>query len=245
MRLLQVLSTLMFAATLTACTNAGEVAHANNLNPQQGALRETQNSDKSAVAWLTETTVSPKRKIEVGDHPGLLLEQYQIGGRGQRVRLLLADDRNIQKYISGSPQDVLFKTDSKVAKSENDKWSPMAMIIEAPANLGLAKFSDDSTFNGLAVSPQLLLCATGALKNLADASTNRNRVYQNWQINEVNVLVKPVQHSAEAESKMAIDSKLHALNFQVSLWTRSGDCFLPSVTEIGTALDIANQRVED
>lgn len=245
MRLFQALVLFLFAATLTACTNAGEAAHATNLNPQHGSLRETESSDKASVSWATNTTVSSKRQIEVGDHPGLLLEQYQIGGRAQRVRLMLADDRSIQRLISGSPQDLLFKTDSKVAKTENDKWSPMAMIIEAPVNLGLSKFSDDSTFNGLAVSPQLLLCATGALKNLAEASGSRNRVYQNWQINEVNIMVKPVQHAVEAESKMAIDSKLHALNFQVSMWTRSGDCFLPSTTDIGTALDIADQRVED
>ena len=61
----------------------------------------------------------------------------------------------------------------------------------------------------------------------------------------INIFVKPVQHGAEAESKMAIDPKLKSLNFQLSMWTRSGDCFLPSSEEIYEALNIAGQRVHD
>lgn len=201
--------------------------------------------EKGSVLWETKSTVSVKRQIEVGDHPGVVLETFKMGQREQKVRFFVADDQKSLDLVSNSPQDLLMKKDVDISKSENTKWSLFGMVVQAPATVGLQKFSNNSLFNGLAVTPQLMMCAAEGLRNLKEASDRVPRVYQNWQIDSVNVFVKPVQHSNEAESKMAIDPKLKSLNFQLSVWTRSGDCFLPTVEEITEALGIADQRIHE
>ncbi len=240
--------TLLALIALNACAKSNaETPTGAQASPAPAAspLKETIGAESAMVAWSTQETVPPSRVIEIGDHPNIKLEKFEIGNRVQRVRFMLADNDSTTRYVSGSPQDEHFQTDANIAKSENGKWSLFSMVIEAPVNLGLNHFSDQSTFNGLSVSPQLILCASKALDNLREAGKERARVFQNWQINDVNLFVKPVQHATDAESKMAIDNKLHALNFQVSLWTRSGDCFLPTTAEISAALAIADQRVKD
>jgi hypothetical protein len=168
-----------------------------------------------------------------------------MGQREQKVRFFVADDKRAVDLVSNSPQDILMRRDVDISKSENSKWSLFGMVVQAPATVGLQKFSDSSLFNGLAVTPQLMICAAEGLKNLKSAGDKTPRVFQNWQIDVVNVFIKPVQHASEAESKMAIDPKLKALNFQLSVWTRSGDCFLPSADEIQEALNIADQRIHE
>lgn len=235
---------------ITACNASSGASQATPNQPTSpvkaiSSLPETGNSGSETVAWSTKENISSQRKIEVGDHPNIQMERFEIGNRPQRVRFMIADEINAVAYLSKSPQDIHFQGDSVIAKSENDKWSPFAMVVDTPVNLGLGKFADDSKFNGLAVSPQILLCGASALANLKEAGVTRSRIFQNWQIDVVNIFVKPVQHASEAESKMAIDAKGRVLNFQLSVWTRSGDCFLPSVSEVGEALEIADQRVHD
>jgi hypothetical protein len=181
----------------------------------------------------------------VGDHPNIVLEAFEIGNREQRIRFFLADDQHVTSLLKNSGSDLLVGKDSGIAKAENPKWSLFGFVIHAPALLGLAKFSSGSMYNGWAVAPQINICATKTLDNLKAAGDTKSKVFQNWQIDKVNIFVKPVQHARDAESRMAIDSKLHVLNVQVSLWTRSGDCFTPEVTALAAALDIADQHVED
>ncbi|MGE3758410.1 MAG: hypothetical protein AB7H97_11670 [Pseudobdellovibrionaceae bacterium] len=229
----------------SAPNTAKEEASKSTEEKTMAAIDPSATTSANEVAWKTNSTVPNLRQIEVGDHPNIQLDQFTLGNRPQRVRFFNSDEINITKYVFESPQDMLFQTDLKIGRPENTKWSLFGMIIEPAVNVGLAKFSDNATYNGVAVSPQLLLCATGALERLKTASATRGKTYQSWQINVVNIFVKPVQHASDAESKMAIEPKLNALNFQVSMWTRSGDCFLPTAEQIGEALDIADQRVED
>ncbi|MBL7544424.1 MAG: hypothetical protein JNL11_11465 [Bdellovibrionaceae bacterium] len=229
-----------------AAVNAGNTQTIESTTPSFLAkLKQDMSAETNSVLWETKTTVSAKRQIEVGDHPGIVLETFKMGQREQKVRFFVADDQKSIDLVSNSPQDLLLKKDVEISKSENTKWSLFGMVVQAPATLGLQKFSDSSMFNGLAVSPQLMMCAAEGLKNLKLASDKVPRVFQNWQLDTVNVFVKPVQHSGDAESKMAIDPKLKALNFQLSVWTRSGDCFLPSAEEIQEALSIADQRIHE
>lgn len=214
-------------------------------NGFRSKLKQNAAYETDSVLWETKAAVPVKRQIEVGDHPSIVLETFKVGQREQKVRFFMADDKRATDLVSNSPQDGLLKKDVEISKSENTKWSLFGMVVHAPFSLGMQKFSDNSMFNGVAVSPQLMMCAAEGLRNLKNAGDKTPRVFQNWQIDVVNIFVKPVQHANEAESKMAIDPKLKALNFQLSVWTRSGDCFLPSADEIGEALSIADQRIHE
>lgn len=208
-------------------------------------LKKNAAYESDSVLWETKTAVSTKRQIEVGDHPSIVLETFKIGQREHKVRFFVADDQRALDLVSNSPQDNLLRKDVGISKAENSKWSLFGLVVHAPSFMGLQKFSDSSMFNGLAVSPQLMICASEGLKHLKIAGDKTPRVFQNWQIDTMNIFVKPVQHANEAESKMSIDPKLKALNFQLSVWTRSGDCFLPSSEEIAEALGIADQRIHE
>lgn len=208
-------------------------------------IKQNSSYEMDSVSWETKAAVPVKRQIEVGDRPNIVLEAFKVGQREQKVRFFIADDKRSIDLVSNSPQDALLKKDVEISKSENSKWSLFGMVVHGPASVGLQKFSDNSMFNGLSVSPQLMVCASEGLKNLKIAGDKMPRVFQNWQIDVVNIFVKPVQQASEAESKMAIDPKLKALNFQLSVWTRSGDCFLPSAEDIGEALAIADQRIHE
>ncbi len=199
----------------------------------------------STYVWPTEAKVSLARRVEVGDHPNIVLEEFEIGNRAQKVRYFMADDNDTKDLIHDSAEDRLFLEDEEIAKIENQKWSIFGFIIQAPSLLEMKKFSASSMYNGLAVTPQVILCATKALETIKAAGDRQARVFQNWQIDKVNIFVKPVQHSSDAESRLAIDPKINSLNVQISLWTRSGDCFSPDVDELTEALSIADQRIED
>ena len=210
-----------------------------------GQNAEIGRMEAGSYVWGTQNTVPPNRQIEVGDHPNIVLDAFEIGNRAQRIRYFLADDQQVTALLRNSGADELVGQDANIAKAENAKWSLFGFVIHAPALLGLAKFSSTSMYNGWAVAPAINLCATKTLDNLKAAGDSKAKVFQNWQIEKVNIFVKPVQHAKDAESRMAIDPKLRSLNMQVSLWTRSGDCFTPSVQDLAGALAIADQQVED
>ncbi|MEQ1878175.1 MAG: hypothetical protein ABL958_16145 [Bdellovibrionia bacterium] len=236
----------LMAAVVVGCQGQGSGGVEGGVDPMTGqATLESGRVEAGSYVWGTQKAVSPARQIEVGDHPNILLEAFEIGNRTQRVRYFLADDAQTTALLKDSAADQLLGKDANISKSENPKWSLFGYVIHAPALLGIAKFSSNSMYNGWAVAPQINLCATKMLDNLKAAGDQKSKVFQNWQIEKVNIFVKPVQHAKDAESRMAIDAKLRALNVQVSLWTRSGDCFTPGVPELAEALAIADQHIED
>jgi hypothetical protein len=233
--------TALVGVSIIAAVGCGKDVETSQ-NTRSGELNALASTGREVV-WSTEQAVPSSRRIEVGNHPSLKLEAYTMGGRPQRVRFFITDQVATENLVMQSPQDHLFTSDLKINKGL--KYSVFGIIIESPTAVGSRKFSEASNYNGLSVSPQLMVCASQALATLKQASDSRGRAFQNWQLNTTNIYVKPVEHAFQAQSRMAIDVEQKTLNFQIALWTRSGDCFLPSKEEMEQALDIADQRVED
>ncbi len=233
---------LLGAAIVASTVGCAKDSSNGSESARTGELHSLSTSGREVV-WNTETSVPSSRRIEVGNHPSLKLEAYSMGGRPQRVRFFITDQVATNDLLMASPQDQLFLTDLNINKGY--KYSVFGMIIQSPTAVGSRKFSEASNYNGLAVSPQLVVCAAQALATLKQASDGRTRAFQNWQLNTTNIYVKPVEHAFQAQSRMAIDVHQKTLNFQIALWTRSGDCFLPNKEQMEQALDIADQRVED
>jgi hypothetical protein len=233
---------ILVGAALVAATVGCSQGGGGETQARAGQIEALASTGREVV-WNTESTVSNTRKIEVGNHPSLKLEAYTMGNREQRVRFFITDQVATQDLIMGSPQDQLFRSDLPLSKAI--KYSIFGMVIESPSAIGQEKFSERSQYNGLSVSPQLMVCAAQALAILKQAADTHARAFQNWQLNTTNIYVRPVEHSFQAQSRMYIDVNQKSLNFEIALWTRSGDCFLPNKEEMEQALDIADQRVED
>lgn len=186
---------------------------------------------------------------------------YKVGGRDQRVRFFVADDKDssgktdADKHLNNSPQhqQILkdpipvsdFYYDANYRRVEiKYPVTHLGKIANSPNNVGLSDFSQSSHF-GLVVNPSLITCAADILKVVKRVGDKNAKIMDEHKVDEINVFLRPIEKKAAVTERK--DYKLWitpvaaipndpALNIMVPYATAEDSCMIPSDKAVDKAL---------
>ena len=188
------------------------------------------------------------------DKDSTYLYVYEVGGREQRIRFFINNERYLDSYKI--PRNGVIYDDPNARKLYEDyavtTYSPhsrLAVITQRPKSIGLDDFIR-STRRGLVVNPPLILCAAKVLEQITRMSEDLNHLYDRWKIDEINIVLylyitkspdNDRLYKFEISPVPNIPNDL-ALNVQIPVAVPSGECMLTTDAEMRDAIIAAGKE---
>ena len=188
------------------------------------------------------------------------LNVFRVGDREQRVRFYISNHDAISSLLSNTPQYNKVRSDG--LKTNSSTETLFNVVVSTPREAGFVEFGENSNWNGVAVNPALVLCATDLLKlvkKIGDKVTvtvegREVTLFNRESIDEINLFLKPVTHIRKGLLDVGgTDYKLEigpvsarprdpALNVQVPFNVTNSECALPTEEALETSLKSAARR---
>lgn len=185
---LGVFSVSLSALLLTASLNAQAQSSS---TPRQVQPPATSNSPSG-----TPRAVKPEAYNTVD--PTVVAKQrtFTVGNRPQRVRFLLGGTTDsINQFFNGAAQVTQIARDTR--GTSNNEGLGFARFCANGAAMGYQAICESNTVAGIIVNPRLIMCASETLKLVEEAGNALPEVLARWQIDEINIIVYPVNEQPE------------------------------------------------